>query len=104
MAVRKKGRTGIAKRKVSRVRRRKSTNRKSRRALRLGRKKQRRKRRFVSLVSANRYNRFFLPPHHTIGLKVERRIWDRIAAGLPPAYLAPDLDFVHHMKQFSPGL
>lgn len=102
MAVRKRRKTGIVKRKSSRVRR-KSTIRKSRRAFRLGRKKQRKKRSFVPLISANKYNRFFLPPHRTIRLKVERSIWDRIAAELPPSYLAPDIDFVNHMKQFSPA-
>ncbi|SFS88065.1 hypothetical protein SAMN05428962_3431 [Paenibacillus sp. BC26] len=101
MAVRKKVNTGIVKRKPSRVRRRKSSPKKNRRALRIGRKKQRKKSRFASLVSANRYNRFFLHPHRTIRLKVERRVWDRIAAELPSSYLAPDSDVVHHMKQFS---
>ncbi|RAP76798.1 hypothetical protein DL346_15785 [Paenibacillus montanisoli] len=100
MAARKRKKTGIVRRKSSRVRRR-SRIRKSRRAFRLGRKKLRRGRRTVSLVSANKYNRFFLPPHRTIRLKVQPRIWDRIAAELPPTYLAPDIDFVNHMKQFS---
>lgn len=104
MAVRNKGKPGNLKRKASQGRRRKSTNRKTRRPLRLGRKKQRRRRSYVSLVSANRYNRFFLPPHRTIRLKVERRVWDRIAAQLPPSYLAPDIDFVQHMKQFPNSL
>ncbi|REE93155.1 hypothetical protein A8990_102242 [Paenibacillus taihuensis] len=110
MAARKKSKPGKSKRRISRGRRRKSksTNRKTRRPLRLGRKRLRRRlrrnRRFASYVSANRYNRFFLSPQRTIRLNVERRIWDRIAAGLPPSYLAPDIDFVQHMKLFSPNL
>ncbi|SEN04490.1 hypothetical protein [Paenibacillus sp. OV219] len=104
MAERKKLKLGISNKRVPRGRRRKSKSRKNQRTLRLGKKKLRRKHRFVSLVSANRYNRFFLTPHRTIRLKVERRIWDRIAAELPPSYLAPDIDFVHHMKQYSPSL
>ena len=51
-------------------------------------------------VDANKYNHLFMPPQVTVGLQVERELWDLIESEVPQNYIVPDLDVFHHMTMF----
>jgi len=63
-------------------------------------RRRRRRRVYSPYVDANKYNRLFMPPQVTVGLEVERELWDLIESEVPHNYIVPDLDVFQHMTAF----
>lgn len=100
VSVRRKNRV-VPRRKSRRTSRKRSRTPRNSRTKSVGKKRTRRVRLTPDhLVSGNQYNGIFLHPGQTEHLQVDSAVWDRIVAGLPPGYKAPDIDVINHMRQF----
>jgi hypothetical protein len=81
-------------------RKKRPTGRRGRGARRHRRTRRRRTPAYSPYVDANKYNRLFMSPQVTVGLLVERELWDLIESEVPQNYIVPDLDVFHHMTAF----
>ncbi|MCY9668260.1 hypothetical protein M5X11_25605 [Paenibacillus alginolyticus] len=102
--LRKKKVASLRKKKVASLRKKKVASLRKKKVASLRKKKvaslRKKKRPGRLILSANHYSRFFRPPCKAIRESVNRKIWNRIAAELPPAYRAPDIDIVRFLVRY----